>query len=301
MTPVSAARLPPEGPAPLPPGLPPDWPHHDASRVVAAAGHRWHVQATGEGPALLLLHGAGAAGMSWRGLVPLLAPRFRLIVPDLPGHGFTRIGTRGRAGLDAMAEDLLALCAALGEAPAAAVGHSAGAALALRLAELAPLRAVAGINAALGTFEGVAGVLFPMLARALRAAPFVAPAFARLAGTTPRVAALLSSTGSRLDAGGVELYRRLVARPEHVEGALAMMAAWRLDGLLSRLPGIDVPTLLIAGAEDRTVAPAVSARAGGRLPRAEVRLLSGLGHLAHEEAPGRVADLLLPFLAANLA
>ena len=38
-----------------------DWPNHAASRFVEAAGMRWHVQVMGSGPALLLLHGTGAA------------------------------------------------------------------------------------------------------------------------------------------------------------------------------------------------------------------------------------------------
>ncbi|HMO73440.1 MAG TPA: alpha/beta fold hydrolase [Paracoccaceae bacterium] len=287
-------------PGPPPPGLPADWPHRAFSQTVVAGPHRWHVQVMGEGPDLLLLHGAGGGGLSSRGLAPLLSPRFRLIVPDLPGQGHTRPGRRDRFGLDAMAEDLGHLCDALGATPDAAIGHSAGAALALRLAEVRPLRAVAGLNAALGTFDGVAGVLFPLIARALRAAPFVPQVFARLTGTTSKVAALLSSTGSTLDAEGVELYRRLVARPDHVEGALAMMAAWRLEGLLGRLPQITLPVLLLAGANDRTVPPEVSARAAGRLPQADCRSLPGLGHLMHEEAPGRIAAPILDWLAVRL-
>lgn len=68
-----------------------DWPNRAASRFVTASGLTWHVQAMGapEAPVLLLLHGTGAATHSWAGLAPLLAARFRVIAPDLPGHGFT--------------------------------------------------------------------------------------------------------------------------------------------------------------------------------------------------------------------
>lgn len=287
--------------ASLPAGLPPDWPHHAASRLVHSAPHRWHVQMLGEGPTVLVLHGAGGAGMSWRGVMPLLAPRFRLVVPDLPGQGFTRAGRSDRFGLDAMAEDLAGLCARLDALPAAVIGHSAGGALALRLAEMLPLRAVAGVNAALGTFEGIAGALFPFLARTLHAAPLVPQLFSHLTGSTAKVAALLASTGSDIGPQGVELYRRLVARPAHVEGTLAMMAQWRLEALLSRLEGIGVPTLLVTGGGDRTVPPAVSERAAARIPGAAHVTLPGLGHLAQEEAPDRVAGAILPFLAARLA
>ena len=90
-----------------------DWPNREASRFVQAGGLRWHVQVIGAGPPLLLVHGTGAATHSWRGLVPLLAPYFTVIAPDLPGHGFTgRPAARGLS-LPGMAAGLAALLDAL--------------------------------------------------------------------------------------------------------------------------------------------------------------------------------------------
>jgi magnesium chelatase accessory protein len=48
-----------------------------------------------EAPVALLVHGAGAATHSFRGLIPLLSGHYRVIAIDLPGHGFTR-GARRR-------------------------------------------------------------------------------------------------------------------------------------------------------------------------------------------------------------
>ena len=66
-----------------------DWPNRASSRFVDAGGLRWHVQVMGEGPVVLLIHGTGASTHSFRALAPLLAPHFTVVVPDLPGHGFT--------------------------------------------------------------------------------------------------------------------------------------------------------------------------------------------------------------------
>ncbi|QYK43527.1 MAG: alpha/beta fold hydrolase [Paracoccaceae bacterium] len=280
--------------------MPPDWPHRSLSHQVGATLHRWHVQIAGDGPVLLLLHGAGGAAMSWRGLLPILAGRFRVIAPDLPGQGFSRSGRSDRYGMDAMAQDLAALCDRLGSPPAAIVGHSAGAALALRMAEARPCPVV-GINAALGTFQGLAGVMFPALARAFSAAPFLPQVVSSLAATPARIAALLAATGSRIDDDGADLYRRLVARPAHVEGTLAMMAAWRLEPLLARLHALRFPVLLVAGGNDRTVPAEISARAARGIPGAAHALLPGLGHLAQEEAPEAVAAAIMPFLAQAAA
>src|SRR3954465_13439845 len=64
-----------------------DWPHREASRFIEAAGLRWHVQIMGQGPAALLLQGTGGSTHSFRDLAPLLARRFTVVMPDLPGHG----------------------------------------------------------------------------------------------------------------------------------------------------------------------------------------------------------------------
>ncbi|MEM9854246.1 MAG: alpha/beta fold hydrolase, partial [Pseudomonadota bacterium] len=89
----------------------PDWPHAEFSRFLPTAreGGRWHVQIMGEGPDLLLLHGAGGATQSWRGLMPILARRYRCIALDLPGQGYSRASAPGRYGLDPLASDITAL------------------------------------------------------------------------------------------------------------------------------------------------------------------------------------------------
>src|SRR3954447_16458792 len=108
-----------------------DWPNRDASRFVSAAGIRWHVQEMGDGPVLLLLHGTGASTHSWREVMPRLASRFRVIAPDLPGHGFTDALPPRRLTLPGMAAAIAGLLATLGAKPAMLVGHSAGAAIAI--------------------------------------------------------------------------------------------------------------------------------------------------------------------------
>jgi magnesium chelatase accessory protein len=260
---------------------PADWPlRAHAGRIRAR--HDWWVVEHGQGPEVLLLHGAGGSGHSFRDLAPLLTGH-RCLIPDLPGQGFTRPGTRGRFGIQPMAEDLAALCRAAGWQPKLVIGHSAGVPLALQLSTLMPLRAVIGLNAALGQFEGAAGFLFPLLARALAATPFVPALVSRMWGTEAKVRQLIEGTGSRLDAAGIAQYLTLVRRAAHVDGTLGMMAAWRVDRLMAGAPGLSVPTLLIANAGDRVVPPRISQEAARMLPRADLREMPGLGHLSHEE------------------
>ena len=72
----------------------------------------------GRGPVLLLVHGTAAATHSWRDLAPLLARRFTVVAPDLPGHGFSGSPGRGGLSLPGMAGALRALLDALRLEPA---------------------------------------------------------------------------------------------------------------------------------------------------------------------------------------
>jgi magnesium chelatase accessory protein len=223
-----------------------NWPLNQYSRRVLCRPHRWHVQEHGTGDTILLIHGAGGATQSFRHLFPLLAQDHHVIAIDLPGQGFTQLGAQQRCGLDHMTEDLLALIRQEGWTPRMIVAHSAGVAIALRLFEkgLRPDQGIVGINAALGNFKGVAGWLFPIMAKTLAATPFSASLFA---ATTTRnsVRNLIRGTGSKLEPEGLELYYRLARDRGHVDATLSMMAQWSLDGLLARLGTIDVPVHLI--------------------------------------------------------
>lgn len=273
-----------------------DWPHRAASRFVVAAGLRWHVQESGDpgAPAALLLHGIGAASHSWRGLAPLLARSHRVIAPDLPGHGFTDPLPAGPLTLPGIAKALAALLEAIGVAPAIGIGHATGAAVVLRMSldhAIAPALLVA-INGALAPAPGEGGRWLAPLTRPLllnRLTPRLI-AGAAASGLGQR---LIDRAGARLDPAGRDLYKRLLARPGHVAGALAMMADWDLAALGRDLPGLDRRILLLAGARDRLVLPDAARALAETLRNAGVEILPGLGHLAHEEAPERVAAPIL--------
>jgi magnesium chelatase accessory protein len=110
---------------------------------------------------------------------------------------------------------------------------------------------------------------------------------------------LIAGTGSRIDERGLELYARLLGRPEHVSGALAMMASWDLAPLIDRLPRLEVPVDLLVGSEDGAVPPDTSYRLAEKCPTFNVRVFDGLGHLMHEERPELFADAILEIAAQS--
>jgi magnesium chelatase accessory protein len=281
-----------------PAALPNDWPFKAQSSLITAGRHRFWVADTGpkDAPTLLLLHGTGASLHSFRRTIPGLSQQYRTITPDLPGHGASATGFTGRLGLDAMAQDLWTLCDTLKIPPEAIIGHSAGAAIGLRMAELRPVSHVIGLNAALGEFDGAAAFLFPIIAKGLATLPFAATAITAFFGRPGTVERILTGTGSPLDPEGRAQYLRLVRDPDHVTGALGMMADWKLQPLLNRLPQTTTKVTLIASEGDRAVPAQVSIDAAKRIPGAKLHLLPKLGHLAHEETEDGLSALILDSL-----
>jgi magnesium chelatase accessory protein len=293
------------------------WPHRESSRFVQTEGLRWHTQQFGfpsgtpiktvksQMPVALLIHGTGASTHSWRSLAPLLKPHFKVLAVDLPGHAFTGMPAGGpssaQLSLPGMARAIHALLKTVGVTPALVIGHSAGAAIGVRMCLdglIAP-QLVVGLNGAFLPLGGLAGRIFSPVAKLMAAAPFVPKLFSWRANDPAVLQKLIDGTGSTLDATGLALYGKLVSNPGHAAGALGMMANWDLPQLARDLPQLRTPLCLVVGSNDRTIAPQQASRVLGMLPPAAKLAMSapvtleGLGHLAHEERPDLAAQVIL--------
>src|SRR5690349_15043275 len=93
-----------------------------SSRIAEAAGVHINYVSAGQGPALILLHGYTQTSLMWTRIIPVLAKRFTVIAPDLPGIGDSEIP---KDGLDIKnaAIRIRALAATLGIQSARVVGH----------------------------------------------------------------------------------------------------------------------------------------------------------------------------------
>lgn len=271
--------------------IPHDWPHRAASQEISAGGLIWHVQRLGAGPALLLIHGTAASTHSFNGLAEQLSDHFEIIMADLPGHGFS--GALDAPTLPRVATALSALLDRMDVKPALAAGHSAGAAVALRMAidGFIEPRVIIGLAPALEPYGGAADGLASGLAKLAFLNP-VTPRLFSMRASPERVARLISKTGSQLDEAGIDAYVRLLKRPSHITGALRLMAHWKLRPLQQDLGKVTAPTTFIVGDKDRATAPRAVDAAARRVPSCTVKHLAGLGHLAHEEDPGAVARLI---------
>jgi magnesium chelatase accessory protein len=256
---------------------------------------RWHVQQAGQqGPKVLLIHGTGASGHTWRDLLWPLAEHAQVWVVDLPGHGFSSLAAGQGMSMSGMAAGLHALMQTLEVAVDVFIGHSAGAAIAARMVvdhSLTP-QALIGINPAWLPLPGLAGLLFPPTAKLLALTAHVPQWFAKQASSPGMLDKLLESTGSVLDDKGKALYARLVANPEHAQGALKMMAAWDLSVGPDLLRRLRCPVHILVGDNDRAVPPVQAQQALALLSNGHLERWKGYGHLVHEEVPLQTAEFL---------
>lgn len=264
-----------------------DWPLSEFSHYVGAAGMQWHVQLLGEGPVVCLLHGTGSSTHSWRAVARSLSTSYRVVMCDLPGHGFSALPGDSHMSLAGMSNMIAKLFSELSIEPDFVVGHSAGAAIACQLVldrHIEP-NCIISINGALVPFSGLAGQLFSPLAQ-LMASSSMIPSFVRWRAVDGDITArLLKDTGSTIDAEGSAFYQQLLSDKKHISGALKMMAQWNLIDFTRRLPSMRTPLHLIIGSNDKTVPPRQSIELHNRLSGSTLTEMPALGHLAHEEAP----------------
>jgi pimeloyl-ACP methyl ester carboxylesterase len=287
------------------------WTH----REVSANGVRLHVAEIGTGPLVLLLHGFPEFWWSWRHqLVGLADAGYRVVAPDLRGYGASDKPPRGYDAVT-LAADVAGLVRALGERDAGIVGHDWGGLLAWTVGTLHPrvVRRLAVLDAPhplrlrsalitdprgqLRASRYAFGFQAPRYAESLLTrddAAYVERLFGRWAG--PR----WQRTEDFVEA--VRRCREAVRIPKTAHCALEyyrwmLRSVPRPDGLRyakSLSEPVTAPTLQLHGQLDSCVLPRTAQGSGRYVAAAyEWRLLDGVGHFPHQEAPDLVTGELI--------
>ncbi len=255
-------------------------------------------------PTLLLSHHFYGSTPVWDRLAPLLADRHRLVAWDRPGFGLTERPMRdGRADnpyTRASAARLgWALLDDLGVERAVLVGASAGGTNVLEMYAQQPerVRALVLLAPAITGDVGAPPPLRPLLGTAplRRVAPRL---IERVAGeiTHARVARSWADP-SRATEDVVAAYATLMRAEGWSRGLWEVMTAEQPPDMRRVLRSIRVPTLVVAGAQDRTIPPRWGRWVAGTVPGGRFTLLPDCGHVPHQERPAELAAILRPFLA----
>jgi pimeloyl-ACP methyl ester carboxylesterase len=287
------------------------WTHRD----VSANGVRLHVAEAGTGPLVLLLHGFPEFWWSWRHqLVGMADAGFRVVAPDLRGYGASDKPPRGYDPVT-LAADVAGLVRALGERDAMIVGHDWGGLLAWTVGTLHPrvVRRLAVLDAPhplrlrsalvtdprgqLRASRYAFGFQTPRLAESVLTrndAAYVGDLFERWSGPAWRRTADYAEAVRRC--------RDAVLIPKTAHCALEyyrwmLRSVVRPDGLRyakSLSEPVTTPTLQLHGSLDSSLLPRTAQGSGRYVAAAyEWRLLDGVGHFPHQEAPERVTGELL--------
>lgn len=275
------------------------YPNHNLSSFVEAAGLRWHVQRSGEGPKLLLVHAAASSTHTWRDLLPILSRHYSVLAVDLPGHGRSGLIPVSDSSIVGVSNRLAGLLAEIRFDPAIVVGHSAGAIILCNMAishQITP-RIIVSINGAFLPLLGTAGIWISQLAERFAKRSFLPRMLARRAFERENVVRLLESTGSHLDTAGIDLYAQLLQRPEHVLGALRMMSQWDLTSFDSQLRLMTQPLALLVARNDKAVPLQQALHVMEYAKNSTLFPIPDLGHLAHEERPDLVGERILQIIA----
>ncbi len=250
-----------------------------------------HVQIDGPqvAPALLLLHSLGTDGRVWEPQAAALADRFRVIRPDMRGHGLSGT-TAGPGSMARFAQDVVAVLDALGIGQAHVGGLSIGGLVAQQLAATAPARVASLVLA------DTAMVIPPPGFWRERAA------IVRTQGMAAIAEAVVARwvTAASLDAPATQGLRTMLLRtdPEGYAAAAEAIAAADLTASTSRLR---VPSLVIVGAEDLATPPDAAAALAAAIPGAQLVRIEGAAHIPTYEQAAAVTAAMYRFLVPETA
>ncbi len=250
-----------------------------------------HVEIQGAGRDIVLVHGWGLHGGVWRDLAASLAASFRVIVPDLPGHGRSRHADSA-CTLEALADTVQRSLAG----PAVWVGWSLGALVALVAARQFP-RAVDRLVLIGATPRFTQTPDWPHAMAPETLAQFARELETDYRGTLTRFLSLQAGEG---DAGRETVRRLRAALAEGGDPAVpALREGLRLlaeTDLRSQLVQVGMPVLVLHGGRDRLAPPEAGEYLAAHLPRAQLALIPPAGHapfLSHPEETRRAVESFL--------
>jgi cation diffusion facilitator CzcD-associated flavoprotein CzcO/pimeloyl-ACP methyl ester carboxylesterase len=269
--------------------------------TVEVDGRRIRYRVTGDGPAVLLLHGIGQSLDDWNEQHELLAAQHTVYSLDLPGFAYSE-RLPGRATLQRLASVLPAFLDSLGVTEAVpVVGNSLGGAVAMKFAAENPDRVAALVLVDSAGFGSEVA-----LALRLLTVPLLGEALARPRLRTARAAvrAVFHDPAFATETRIARSYR-LSQRPDHSRTMLdiardlgtvrGIRSSWR-TALVSKIAAPGRPVLLMWGARDRILPASQLAAARAALPQALVTVFADAGHMPQIEKVDEFASTVERFL-----
>jgi len=249
---------------------------------------RFHFKESGSGDALLFLHGLGSCGQDWLLQMPVFCSRFRVIAPDLYGHGQTD-EPRKRVSIAQMTADVACLLDELGVKRTHIVGLSMGGCVAQQLAldDPARVRSLTLVNTFARFDPGAPGNAIPLGIRLGVLSVLGLPAQARFVAARmfpkPEQVQLRTLAAERIASNDLATYYHL------------LLALGAFD-VTHRLREIACPTLVIVGDRDTTVPLRAKKFLAEHIRGARFELVADSGHATPIDQPEAFNRLVMNFV-----
>ncbi len=265
-------------------------------KTLLAAGHQTNYHEAGEGAPLFLLHGSGpgvSGWTNWANTMPAFSDKWRVIVPDIAGFGFTEFQEGTKYDIKLWVNHLIGIMDELGIEKASFVGNSFGGALAIGLAVFAPERVdkLVLLGTPAGEFEQTAGLrgawIYEPSLENMRELMEKFP-FDKSLITDEMVEARYKASAR---AGAQEALRKLIPKP--AEDGPTIVRGFPV----SALQKIQAPTLVVHGREDGVVPPECGILIANSVPNADLHLFGRCGHWVQSEQSRRFVALVRDFLS----
>lgn len=276
-------------------------------RELTIHDQRVAYRTAGEGPVVLLIHGMAGSATTWKQVMPALSEQFRVVAPDLLGHGRSD-KLVGDYSLGAFASTLRDLLVALGHEHATVVGQSLGGGVAMQLAYQYPERCERLVLVGSGglgrevnrllqllTLPGSEAVLKLGCAAPIRNAVATVGGLASRVGLRPApvVAELWRSYTSLADEATRRAFLRTLRAVIDPRGQ-AVSAENRLH------LAAEMPTLIVWGDADPIIPVEHAHAAHTAIPGSQLEVFEGVGHYPHCEAPERFVAVLTEFIESTV-
>ncbi len=275
-------------------------------KFVELHGERVAYREAGAGEALLLIHGMAGSSATWRAVLPQLSKKYRVVAPDLFGHGESA-KPRGDYSLGAFAVSLRDLLDELGITRATVVGHSLGGGVAMQFiyqhrdyCERLVLISSGGLGPELS---------FTLRMLSAPGVELVLPVVASrpVLNVANKLGSWLTSAGVHSPSESAEIWNAYSSLSDGQTRqaflrALRSVVDYRGQAVsaINRLHlGSGLPILLIWGDQDRIIPVAHGYAAHDAVPGSRLEVLAGVGHFPQVESPTAVVEILDDFIATT--
>jgi pimeloyl-ACP methyl ester carboxylesterase len=266
-------------------------------------GHRVAYREAGEGPVICLVHGITSTSGTWERIMPYLARRFRVVAPDLLGHGGSA-KPRGDYSLGAYASGVRDLLVALGHKRATFVGHSLGGGVAMQLAYQFPERCERLVLIDSGGLGREVHIL--LRAATLPLAEFVLPLLAStgLIDAGRGVSRFFGRLGLRVGTDIEEMARGHASLSDpaaraafvHTLRTIVDPGGQRASARDRLYLAENVPFLIVWGERDPIIPLDHGYATQEEVPSSRLEIFPGAGHFPHIDDPQRFVDLMEDFI-----